>query len=64
MAMQDLQWQSSVGLAGPPGSRWEAWPPSRVQNPSFEVQILPDPDPGAARSTWLRRHDAMGRINF
>jgi hypothetical protein len=48
MAMPDLRRHSGFGFAGPPGSRSEAWPPSRVQNPSLEVQVLPDPARGEA----------------
>ncbi len=48
MAMPDLRKQSGLGFAGPPGSHREAWPPSGVQNPSLEVQVLPDPARGEA----------------
>lgn len=43
MARPDPQWRSGLGFAGPLGYRREARPPTSVQNPSLEVQVLPEP---------------------
>ena len=54
MARPDPQWRSGLGFAGPLGYRREARPPTSVQNPSLEVQNLPDP--ASTRSGVRRRY--------
>jgi hypothetical protein len=49
VAMPHPRRPSGLGFAGLTGSRREAWPPGRVQNPSLEVQVLLDPASGGRR---------------
>ena len=48
MAVPHRPRQRGLRFAGHPGSPREARPPGRVQNPSLEVQVLPDTARGQA----------------
>jgi hypothetical protein len=56
--MPDVRGPSGLGFAGPISYRREAWPPNRVQDLSFEVQVLPlrpDQESDVAAFSSLRR---------
>ena len=48
MAVPDQRRHNSLGFTGPFGCRRTELPPGRVQNPSHEMQVLPEP----ARVEW------------